>query len=113
MTKLLKSDKVPGFGRYEQIEMQIADLLQSRQMRVESERFHKTSKIIWGVMLLPQTILLVIFAAQFSLLKLRERRLKKRTAKMTRERDMVQGLLQEMRNQHSVQVERPAPIELL
>ena len=112
MENMLKSNKVPKFGLYEQVEMQMADLLQSRLMRQENYQFYQLTKIMWVWMLLPQSILLVFFVTQFALMKVKERKLKRHTVKITRERNMVQGLLQEIRNQ-GAQIERPAPIELL
>ena len=112
MKTMMKKNTVPEFGLFEQTEMQMADLLQNRQMRLEIKNLHQWSNIVWVALLLPQTVLLLFFATQFALLKLKERKVKKHTKKVSKERNLVQGLLREMRYQPA-EMERPAPIELV
>ena len=112
MKTMMKKNTVPEFGLFEQTEMQMADLLQNRQMRLEIKNLHQWSNIVWVALLLPQTVLLLFFATQFALLKLKERKVKKHTKKVYKERNLVQGLLREMRYQPA-EMERPAPIELV
>ena len=112
MKTMMKKNTVPEFGLFEQTEMQMADLLQNRQMRLEIKNLHQWSNIVWVALLLPQTVLLLFFATQFALLKLKERKVKKHTKRVSKERDLVQGLLREMRYQPA-EMERPAPIELV
>lgn len=113
MKKELQEKALPAFGRFDLVEMQVAGMLQSRLSRQESANFFRWSKVMSGVILVPQIVLLLFISVQFVLLKIRERKLKKHTRKMTRERSMMRSLLHEIRSREGGDAERPGVVELM
>ena len=109
LQKDLTKQTLPELSDFDQTEMIMQVLLQTRMMRIEGNRFHKWSQIMLVVIICPQLLILVFISIQFALLKRREHRMRKNTMRMSRERSMMQSLLAEMRGQHHSE-ERPAAV---
>ena len=105
----LDKPTLPELTNFDQIDLIMQILLQSRMTREEEAGFREWTKVMLVIVILPQLLVLLFIAIQFALLKRREHRIRRNTLRMSRERTMMQSLLAEMRGQPYPE-ERPAAV---